>query len=230
MAVIAMLGAAAAGALLCGLGLPPNAVAQPIPAVVLSIGDGDTLRVRQGGQAITVRLACIDAPETAQSPYGQQARRFLQQRLAIGKPVTLEVKTTDRYGRAVAEVIAGGNINLALVEEGHDFVYRQFLQGCNAKAYLRAEEEARRQRLGVWQLPGGVIRPWDYRRGRRAGATSSLLPAQQPPRGIRIAATDHTNRYRCREIGSFARAQQLLRQGHSYLDRDGDGVACESLR
>jgi endonuclease YncB( thermonuclease family) len=25
---------------------------------VLSIGDGDTIRVRQGGRAITVRLAC----------------------------------------------------------------------------------------------------------------------------------------------------------------------------
>jgi hypothetical protein len=38
------------------------------------------------------------------------------------------------------------------------------------------------------------------------------------------------NRYTCREIGNFAKAQQLLRQGHTYLDRNGDGVACESLR
>jgi micrococcal nuclease len=34
----------------------------------------------------------------------------------------------------------------------------------------------------------------------------------------------------CRQIGSFARAQELLKQGHTYLDRNGDGVACESLR
>jgi len=34
----------------------------------------------------------------------------------------------------------------------------------------------------------------------------------------------------CRQVGSFARAQALLRQGHTYLDRSGDGVACESLR
>ncbi len=25
-------------------------------------------------------------------------------------------------------------------------------------------------------------------------------------------------RYRCKEIGSYARAQELLRQGHTYLD------------
>jgi hypothetical protein len=37
-------------------------------------------------------------------------------------------------------------------------------------------------------------------------------------------------RWRCREIGSYARAQELLRQGHTYLDSNGDGEACESLR
>jgi len=36
----------------------------------LSVGDGDTLRVQAGGRSITIRLACIDAPETAQSPWG----------------------------------------------------------------------------------------------------------------------------------------------------------------
>ncbi|BAB77138.1 thermonuclease family protein (plasmid) [Anabaena sp. FACHB-709] len=31
---------------------------------VVSVGDGDTLRVRnQQGQPITIRLGCIDAPE-----------------------------------------------------------------------------------------------------------------------------------------------------------------------
>ncbi|PZV20081.1 MAG: hypothetical protein DCF18_14720 [Cyanobium sp.] len=35
---------------------------------------------------------------------------------------------------------------------------------------------------------------------------------------------------RCGEIGSFARAQELLRKGHTYLDGNGDGEACESLR
>ncbi len=43
-------------------------------ATVVSVGDGDTLRVSTGSKPITIRLACIDAPETAQSPYGQQSR------------------------------------------------------------------------------------------------------------------------------------------------------------
>jgi endonuclease YncB( thermonuclease family) len=47
-------------------------------------------------QVLTVRLACIDAPESAQTPYGQRAREHLQQRLPIGRDVSLIVKTTDR--------------------------------------------------------------------------------------------------------------------------------------
>ena len=50
------------------LGLPAQA------ATVLSVGDGDTLRVDDRGKRLTIRLACIDAPEMAQSPYGDQSR------------------------------------------------------------------------------------------------------------------------------------------------------------
>ncbi len=141
----------------------------------------------------------------------------MQQRLPIGRAVTLDVKTTDRYGRMVAEVIAGSNINLALVVDGQAFAYRQYLSGCNAKEYLDAEARASKRRLGVWQVPGGITRPWDFRRGRR----SASIPDGTTPGG---------RRYRCKEIGSYARAQELLRQGHIFLDGNGDGEACESLR
>ena len=194
-------------------------LAQPqgLSATVLSIGDGDTIRVRQSGRAVTVRLACIDAPETAQSPHGQQARSYLQQRLPVGREVRLEVKTTDRYGRSVAEVISDININLVLVEDGQAFAYRQYLSSCNGREYLDAEYRASRRRYGVWQVEGGITRPWDFRRGRR----SAVIPDGTTPGG---------GRYRCSEISSYAKAQELLRQGHSYLDGNGDGEACESLR
>ena len=202
---------------LAALAWPSEVVAQGVKATVLSIGDGDTIRVRQAGKALTVRLACIDAPETAQSPYGQQARTYLQQRLPIGREVSLNIKTTDRYGRSVAEVISETNINLALVEDGQAFAYRQYLSGCNAKEYLDAEYRASRRRYGVWQVEGGITRPWDFRRGRR----SVVIPDGTTPGG---------RRYRCSEISSYAKAQELLRQGHSYLDGNGDGEACASLR
>ncbi|MCP9931752.1 thermonuclease family protein [Cyanobium sp. AMD-g] len=195
-----------------------QAAAEPaFRATVLSIGDGDTLRVRSGQERITVRLACIDAPETAQSPYGQKARQVLQWRLPVGQSVTIQPRSSDRFGRTVAEVISDTNINLALVEDGLAFAYRRYLAACDGAAYLEAEERARRQRLGVWRVPGGITRPWDFRRGRR----SERIPDATTPDG---------SRHFCSQIGSHAGAQELMRQDHSYLDSDGDGEACESLR
>jgi endonuclease YncB( thermonuclease family) len=198
----------------------PTAVAGPeVRATALSIGDGDTIRVQQGQQRITVRLACIDAPEMAQTPYGAQSRAYLQTRLRIGTPVTLLAQTVDRYGRTVAEVIGEINLGLAMVEDGQAFAYRKYLGQCDAREYLDAEFRASRSRYGVWRVPGGITRPWDFRRSRSAGRSASA--AGSIPGG---------RTYRCDEIGSYQQAQLLLRQGHTYLDGNGDGEACESLR
>ncbi len=43
-------------------------------------------------------------------------------------------------------------------------------------------------------------------------------------------STPGGRRYLRREIGSFACAQELLRQGHIDLDSNGTGDACEFLR
>lgn len=192
---------------------PPPA----LPATVLSIGDGDTLRVTQAGRPITVRMACIDAPEMVQTPWGARSRAFLSARLPVGSSVTLRVQTLDRYGRSVAEVIGATNLNLEMVENGQAFAYRQYLRGCDRKAYLDAEVRARLSGLGVWYKPDGITRPWDFRRSRRATHSSDGDGAK----GLHL---------RCSEIGSYSRAQDLLRQGHTYLDADGNGKACESLR
>ena len=202
------------------LALPLAAVAllaQIRTATVLSIGDGDTLRVRDGSRTLNVRLACIDAPESSQAPFGAQARQQLQALAPVGSNVELRVKTIDRYGRSVAELSLGGrNLNQALVASGDDFVYWQYIAGCDRQTYGRMETEARLRGLGVWGTNGGLTRPWDYRATQRKPSPSSSAPAGR--------------RFTCKQIGSYAQAQVLLRQGHSYLDRDGDGEACESLK
>lgn len=54
-----------------------RAATDPAPAVaslnlptatVVSVGDGDTLRMDYQGENITLRFACIDSPETSQTP------------------------------------------------------------------------------------------------------------------------------------------------------------------
>jgi endonuclease YncB( thermonuclease family) len=153
------------------------------------VGDGDTIRVSDGAKRVTIRLACIDAPETAQKPYGVAARQKLQALAPVGALVSIKVKTTDRYGRTVAEVYRNDrSLNLTMVSSGEAFAYRQYLSGCDQAAYLGAEAAAQRQRLGVWAVPGGIEKPWDFRRGRRArrlpptgGAASTPAAAPAGP-------------------------------------------------
>jgi len=197
-----------------GLALQPG-LAQSRTATVLSIGDGDTLRVRDGSRTQTVRLACIDAPETSQAPHGSRARQQLQALAPVGSSVELRIKTTDRYGRSVAELSRNGrDLNQALVASGAAFVYWQYISGCDRQTYSRLENDARLKGLGVWGVNGGVTRPWDYRSAQRRSGSAG-------PAG---------RRYTCKQIGSHAQAQLLLRQGHTYLDGDGDGEACEGLK
>ena len=160
---------------------PLSAIAQNTPATVVSIGDGDTLRIRQSGQVKTIRLSCVDAPERSQSPWGQQSTSRLKQLLPLGKAVQVREITRDRYGRTVAELYVGKqSINLQVVKDGQAVVYRQYLSGCAAAKdqYLQAEAQARRKRLGFWnqQLP---IMPWDYR--RRKSSSSSQAPNRVSP-------------------------------------------------
>ena len=108
-----------------------------------------------------------------------------------------------------------GNVNKLMVEAGQAFAYRRYLRQCDAQRYLQLETVAKLQGKGVWTVgPSGITRPWDYRKGRSSSANSS----------------GSSRKYRCKDIGSWSRAQQLLKQGHRYLDRDSDGEACESLR
>lgn len=202
----------AAAALLLALCITTSANA----ATVVSVGDGDTIRVSEGSRRLTIRLACIDAPETSQRPWGLRSTVFLKQLTPVGSEVKLRVQTKDRYGRTVAELLnRQGNVNQLMVGAGQAFAYRRYLRQCDSQRYLQLENEAQRQGIGVWSIgPSGITRPWDYRRGRRNSSSSS----------------GSSRKYRCKDIGSWRQAQQLLAEGHRYLDGDGDGEACESLR
>lgn len=156
-------------ALLCVL-LAGCSIAQAfLGTSVISTGDGDTLHVRQNGQNLTVRLACIDAPERRQ-PGGSAASDRLRQLLPVGRRIQLRTVDTDRYGRTVGEIYANGrSINLQLVSEGQAVVYPQYLSGCrdDRAAYLQAEQTARSARRGFWSQRNPVM-PWDWRRAHRA--------------------------------------------------------------
>jgi endonuclease YncB( thermonuclease family) len=136
------------------------------PVTLLSVGDGDTVRVAgKSGAKVTIRLACIDAPETSQGSSGRWSTKTLKGILQ-GKSISLKPQIKDRYGRTVAEIFVGTtNINLQMVREGAAFAYRKYLKQCDQDAYLNAESTAQQNRKGVWG-PYQTQLPWEYRRSR----------------------------------------------------------------
>ena len=138
------------------------------PVVLVSVGDGDTIRVKDAkGNRVTIRLACIDAPETSQGNSGRWSTETLKS-LIKGKSISLKPQTKDRYGRTVAEVHSGTvNINLQMVRLGAAYPYRKYLGQCDRAAYLSAEAAANKRGIGVWGPYRPNQKPWDYRRSRR---------------------------------------------------------------
>ncbi|WP_009631551.1 thermonuclease family protein [Synechocystis sp. PCC 7509] len=212
---------------------PSIALAQNTPATVISIGDGDTLRVRKSGQVTTVRLACVDAPERAQNPWGQQSTSRLKQLLPPGTAVQVRTITRDLYGRTVAELYAGKkSVNLQMVKDGQAVVYRQYLSGCAATKdqYLQAETQAKKQRFGFWNQKSPVM-PWDYRRGKLSSNPQTVKVA--PSVKTQSLPNCTNSDCNCSDFKTQAQAQQVLKAfpGDKFrLDGDSDGVACESLR
>ena len=161
-----------------GPSLTPAPSPRPTGAVI-SVGDGDTLRMAYQGKPVTVRLACIDAPENSQLPYGPTARDRLRELLPRATEISFREADRDRYGRIVAEVFVDNtSVNLKLVQEGQAVVYRQYLSGCpeSRETLLAAEAQARRAKLNFWSQASPLM-PWDYRQGL---TSSPPLPEPEP--------------------------------------------------
>lgn len=208
-------------------------LAQTLPKMqVVSVGDGDTIRVRNNkGQQLTIRLSCIDAPELGQAPWGEQTKNRLKQLLPVGQAVNLRIIEKDKYGRTVAEVYQGNqSINLKLVEEGHAVVYTQYLNKCPKlrKQLLTAEANAKKQRYAFWYQTNPVM-PWEFRLrvAQQAKPVSTTQPQQQqcdpsyPDFCIPPGAADLD----CGDI-QYRRFRVVGNDPHGF-DGDGDGIGCE---
>lgn len=136
---------------------------------LVSVHDGDTLRVRSPkGEVLKIRFACIDAPELKQ-PLGEESRNYLRSIVAKGNnKVKLQPITVDRYGRTVAQLWNNsGLIQSQMVVAGWAYGYEQYKKDCpNWAAIESTQAQAQKAKLGIWNLPNGGQRPWDFRRSK----------------------------------------------------------------
>ncbi|MES9907196.1 MAG: thermonuclease family protein [Candidatus Thiodiazotropha sp.] len=150
--------------LILGIPAPSIAAEAPYQASVVKITDGDSLVVLVGREQIRIRLSEIDCPERKQ-PWGSRAKQALAA-YSFRKMVNVFPVTEDRYGRTVATIFVDGiNVNKAMVQDGHCWVYRRYVQDIN---FYDLENEARAARRGLWSIPEtDRVPPWEWRRKKR---------------------------------------------------------------
>ena len=127
---------------------------QTLKATVVSVTDGNTIKVRIGSELQTVRIIGYDAPETTQ-PFGDKATLYLKA-LLEGREVILEsdVQATDKYGRRLYHVwlpqVLVGELML-LSGLGQLMTIPPNVR--HSDYYQRVQTQARSVGLGIWAVP-----------------------------------------------------------------------------
>jgi len=128
-------------------------------ASVTRVVDGDTVHVRIGDRAETVRYIGMDTPETVKPDTPVQcfgkAASAANRRLVDGQRVRLRIdaEPRDRYGRLLAYVYRlrdGLFVNGALVRQGFATILTIPPNVRQAGPLRSMERRARRRRLGLW--------------------------------------------------------------------------------
>jgi len=167
---------------------PPSAITRrlieqksPVPMVhteenpgpfftVITVYDGDSIKVKNSNLTLMVRLAGIDAPETGHGklvgqPFSREAKKMLQA-LVSGKEITIKSHGTDIYNRQIAEVFTKGvNVNLEILKAGMAEIYsKNTVKGIDLKGYRAAEATAKKSYKGIWSLGARYQSPKIWRK------------------------------------------------------------------
>lgn len=180
---------------------------------VVRVSDGDTIRVRHTPlvpligntpdtgrlteETLIVRLAGIDAPETAKGrgkgqPFAEESKRFVTTNV-LDQRVEVKLLSRDQYARAVCSVSYGPfssipfpfpsfmkkDLSSELLKEGLAVVYRQ--RGAQYDGKYREmemwEAQAKMKRKGIWSKEGEVELPHQYKaRTKIEEAERTLTP------------------------------------------------------
>ena len=151
--------------LLAGCGLADSVdtggSSNQMPVEVLSVIDGDTIRILYDGEETTVRYLLVDTPETnhprfGEQPLGPEATEANRQLIQSGD-VSIEFDVGERfddYGRLLAYLyVDGESIQEQLLEKGYARVAYVFPPNTRyLDEFEQAEQLAKDSRLGIWEF------------------------------------------------------------------------------
>ena len=216
--------------------------------------DGDTVELVSGN---TVRLVQIDTPELSTNEcYAQESKQALIDLLSSGNSETTSTWKSDiaieydekqdkmdKYQRELVYLIASGiNLNIELVRLGFAAPYfYESIKGVYAEELLEAAEYAKSENLGIWAAcPGFIYNPDKaIETGIVSGITSSsnnegdnfIIGGSENSGNCspdyRECVPPYPPDYDCSQLRDLGVIHVIGADPHR-LDRDGDGVACES--
>lgn len=126
---------------------------------VISVTDGDTIRIDYNGTSTPLRIIGIDTPETVDPRtdvecFGPEATKYLTS-LLTGKSVKIEADPTqdnlDKYERLLRYIyLDNEDVGLKMIEGGYASEYTYNLPYKNQSKYKAAEASAKQNKKGQW--------------------------------------------------------------------------------
>jgi micrococcal nuclease len=135
---------------------------QLLPATIVKNIDGDTVGINVNGKDETIRMLCVDTPETHHprlgvQPFGPEAADFTKKTLYPGRKVEIELGIgggRDKYGRLLAYIYVDGKMfNEMLLEQGLARV--AYIYAPNTKyvdEFYTIQKEAQQKGIGIWSI------------------------------------------------------------------------------
>ena len=203
--------------------------------LVTKVIDGDTIDVEINEKKETIRLIGIDTPEEVdpRKPvqcFAKEASNKAKEVLT-GKSVRLEADTAsgerDKYNRLLRYVFLEDqtNFNKMMVKEGYAYEYTyQNVSYKYQQEFKQAEKDARENKRGLWAEE------------KCSGKTSSLPSdtktalTQSPTAPVITGSWTCAGKTKCTQMTNCEEAYFYLKNcALTKLDKDGDGVPCESI-
>ena len=138
-------------------------VAETITGKVISVTDGDTIKILdEKNKVYKIRLNDIDAPEKKQA-FGNKSKENLAKYIA-GENVRVEYYKLDRYKRILGTVyFKDKDINKQQIIDGYAWVYKKYSKN---NEYINQERISKNHKRGLWK-DEKPIEPWEYRKMKK---------------------------------------------------------------